>query len=80
MQPNRNVPDDPQPPDDAHDRPAPPLFRCRVTALLEGGATVDGGIYTASSVQQLINQAKQRLSAQQLLQVVRWRLEIARSA
>jgi hypothetical protein len=59
----------------AHDSAFAQLVRCRVTALLDCGASVDGGVHLAGSVPQLINQARMQLSAQVLLQVVRWRVE-----
>jgi hypothetical protein len=77
MPTNDNGSDDPQPQDEAPNSLPAPVFRCRVTALLDCGGAVDSGVYTAHSVPQLIHQARQRLSAQQLLQVVRWRLDVA---
>jgi hypothetical protein len=71
------LPDEPYHSTNAHTSVPATLLRCRVTALLDCGATVDGGIHLAHSVPQIINQARQRLSAPVLGQVVRWQLELA---
>jgi hypothetical protein len=55
-----------------------PLFRFRVTALLDSGATLDCGVYLACSVPQLIKQARRSLSPHMLSQVVNWRLDEAK--
>jgi hypothetical protein len=54
------------------------LYRYRVTALLDSGASIDCGVQLGSSVPEFIRQAKQTLRPEELSEVINWRVEVAK--